>query len=94
MNINDLETCEFVEFDNQIIGGKPYTFLQGGVKAKRGDAYAYIATIAKGDSTSTGAKSGVSESPYYAAGYYAGYSVAIDGRKVSYKTGYGSDYAK
>ncbi|BAY86871.1 hypothetical protein NIES267_63820 [Calothrix parasitica NIES-267] len=93
MNINDLETCEIVEFDNQIIGGKPYTFVKGSVKVEPGNGFANVFSGAKGDYTSTGASSGVSVSSNNAVGYYVGHALATEGRKVSYKIDYGTDYA-
>jgi hypothetical protein len=55
MNITDLETCELVEFDNQIVGGaKAYTNTN--TYASEGLAYGEAGGVAVGDYTITQAK--------------------------------------
>ncbi|WP_414622990.1 hypothetical protein [Calothrix sp. CCY 0018] len=93
MNINDLEICEVVESDNQIIGGKPDTFVQGSVKAKPGKAKASVLAVGVGDKTSAATITGATAAPKYGAAYYAGYASAIEGTKTSYKTASGADSA-
>ena len=93
MNINDLEICEVVESGNQIIGGKPKSFVEGRAKAKPGKAYADVISVGVGDSTSAGSYTGASTSTKFGAAYYAGYASARKGTDVSFKTGYDADYA-
>ncbi|MGD1910481.1 MAG: hypothetical protein ACFB2X_06405 [Rivularia sp. (in: cyanobacteria)] len=52
MHIIDLETCELVEFDNQIVGGAQ-TYADALTFAGKGIAYAEANALALGDSTST-----------------------------------------
>ena len=55
MNILDLEFCELVEFDNQIIGGAD-TFADTLTFTYEGIAYAEASAFALGDSSSTVSK--------------------------------------
>ncbi|MEO1428223.1 MAG: hypothetical protein AAFV71_03990 [Cyanobacteria bacterium J06633_8] len=92
MNINDLEICEVVESGTQIIGGRPLAFVGGRAKAKPGKAKANVVAVGVGDVTTTNTSTGAVASPKYGAAYYGGYAVARQGTKVSYDTGYGTDY--
>ncbi len=96
MNINDLETCELVECDNQIIGGKPKTYVQGNAKAQPGKAQADVVAVALGDQTSTKTSTGANVSSRSATSYFVGSALARTGNEydVSYDSGFDYSYQK
>ncbi|MDY6899634.1 MAG: hypothetical protein SWZ49_16380 [Cyanobacteriota bacterium] len=88
MNIQDLETCEIVEFDNQIIGGAQ-TYVGGNATAKQGKAKADVLAVSLGKNTSTRTKTNANVSKYSSVSSYVGSAVSQtkDDYSVSYDHG-------
>ncbi|MCJ8280813.1 MAG: hypothetical protein MJK14_13220 [Rivularia sp. ALOHA_DT_140] len=90
MNIYDLETCEVIEFDNQIIGGAKAD-VNGKADAKSGKANAGISSVAFGKNNYTTANSSARVYPSSSTAYYAGSAVSRTGRKYSIDYDWGYD---
>ena len=77
MNINDLESCELVEFDNQILGGAN-TYANADTYAYQGIAFAGAQASANGNVTtaSTDTYAQTSQTPVTSYSYASAYSNA------------------
>ena len=90
MNINDLQVCEVVEFDNQIVGGLTAD-VKGEAIAAPGIAFADVNAEAIGLNTIVKVGSSADVAPYYSSALYHGYGAAWDNK--GYSVDYESDYA-
>ena len=85
MNITDLESCELVEFDNQIVGGAA-TYTNTNTYTSKGFAYGEADAIALGDYTITQGK--VLTNTYKRNDLSLSYSIANADAKAIDKNGY------